>query len=171
MEVELAEEAAALRLVASSGLGQELQASEAEVSTAATRQPDVPSMDAELLRVVQMPQSQQHVDPLPIFKREITSCLPQRIADAMIDLESDHMEGYTRIGVPLLELLKRWDLSATWAEKENGELMRFAITHEEGRGTNAKMFVWELHVRAWSRRKGMATSMLELVQMKSSLSS
>lgn len=161
--VEVAEEAAAHRIAASAVVSVE---AEADVS-----QGGPAPMIAELPSNAH---AQQLVEQMATFKTEIASCLPRRVVDAMVELASEQERAAAYAGgvdVPLAELLKRWDLMATWVETTNGELLGFALTHEEGRAASAKMFVWHLHVKAESRRKGIATALMNLVQMKSSLSS
>lgn len=97
--------------------------------------------------------------------------MPKGVADAMIKLEAQSMASLERHSTEQLQgIVLRWDRMATWAESGAGELIGFAITSaDEGRGKAAKLLVWELHVRPQEQRKGLATALLDLVQMKSSL--
>ena len=60
--------------------------------------------------------------------------------------------------------MKRWDLTAHYATAADGALLGFAIVGAEGRGAAAKVFVYELHVAADARRRGVAKALLELAE-------
>lgn len=139
----------------------ELSRAEAEVNTVE------PNVGAGARQKPQQRKSSETGRPSTCFKTEIASCLPTAIVEAMVSLESNAMTGLERCSAQsVAEVVKRWDRMATWAESPDGELLGFAISSSEGRGKNAKLSVWELHVKTNERRKGIATALLDLVQMK-----
>ena len=103
---------------------------------------------------------------LPSFSSELAACVPTSVQAQLVALEADNMAGFERNGAPFDDYFKRWDLTVHIATASDGALMGFAISGAEGRGV---VFVYELHVAKPARKRGVARSLLDLVE-RSSLS-
>ena len=82
-------------------------------------------------------------------------------------LEAAHMAGHKRNGAPFADYFQRWDLTAHYALGADGELRAFMVSGTDGRGAARKVFIYELHVAAAWRRKGLATALLGLAERSS----
>ncbi|KAL1507180.1 hypothetical protein AB1Y20_008031 [Prymnesium parvum] len=84
--------------------------------------------------------------------------------EQIVELEAANMESHPRNGDPFEAYLSRMDLLVHTAMTSEGELVGFAISCNEGRG---KVYVYELHVTAAHRRRGIARALLELCEQSS----
>ena len=101
---------------------------------------------------------------LPSFASELAACVPTSVQAQLVALEADNMAGFERNGAPFDDYFKRWDLTVHIATASDGALMGFAISGAEGRGL---VFLYELHVAKSARKRGVARSLLDLVERSS----
>ena len=74
------------------------------------------------------------------------------------------MMSFKRNGTAFADYFKRWDLTVHTATAADGTLLGFAISSTEGRG---KLFLYELHTDVDCRKRGVATTLLDLVEQSS----
>ena len=101
---------------------------------------------------------------LPSFSAQLAACIPMALQEQLIALEAANMAAFERNGESFTEYFKRWDLMIHTAKAADGTLLGFAISGTEGRG---KLFLYELHVAAAQRSRGIATALLDLVERSS----
>jgi ribosomal protein S18 acetylase RimI-like enzyme len=136
---------------------------EAEATAEATAEPEVTAETA----TEEEPASPTggHGDApadLPSFRSEICACVPADLQLQMAAIEADFMDSRERNGPNFEEYLSRWDYMAHMAIGPSGELIGFAISGTEQRGT--KVFLYELHVKDGQRRRGVGTALMEMAE-------
>ena len=100
----------------------------------------------------------------PSFAGQLAACVPAGLQEQIVALESANMMSFKRNGTAFADYFKRWDLTVHTATAADGTLLGFAISSTEGRG---KLFLYELHTDVDCRKRGVATTLLDLVEQSS----
>lgn len=103
----------------------------------------------------------------PVFGTVVCGNARTLIKEQIVALEAANMKEFERNGPKFEKYLGKCDLMLHTVMTTKDVLLGFAISGNEGRCSNSKVFVYELHVAAAHRRCGLAKALLDLCEKSS----